>query len=262
MAGLLSEDYRRVLELTTAVLDSGETRLPWRLLADELRKAIPVEHTVLFWSQGWVDAAPQDFPLPYPRQTATSLQPAQDEALAFHPLLHPQRTAADRVPRFLDCLPDVGHWPDEQTHDLVCAELSRGPQLALPLPAPPGESHAILLARDGAAFSERERDLAGVLLPPLAAIVNQQRELLRRRDLDPALSETCAFENEHRLTARELAVLTLLGDTLTAAAIARRLGISPRTVHKHLESIYRKLGTRDRLATILRAQRAGLLPGR
>ncbi|MGW3069074.1 response regulator transcription factor [Streptomyces sp. NPDC001130] len=40
----------------------------------------------------------------------------------------------------------------------------------------------------------------------------------------------------------------------------RRLGISVRTVHKHVENIYRKLGTRDRLGTVLRAQRLGLVP--
>ena len=64
---------------------------------------------------------------------------------------------------------------------------------------------------------------------------------------------------ETRLTGRELVVLGLLGDGLTAAVIGRRLGISTRTVHKHLEHVYSKLGTGDRLTTVLRAQRSGLL---
>jgi len=64
------------------------------------------------------------------------------------------------------------------------------------------------------------------------------------------------------LTARELAVLSLLPGGGTAAAMARHLEISPRTVHKHLEHLYRKLGTRDRLATVLRGQQMGLLPPR
>lgn len=42
--------------------------------------------------------------------------------------------------------------------------------------------------------------------------------------------------------------------------MARRLGISARTVHKHLQNLYRKLGTADRLGAVLRAQQAGLLP--
>ncbi|OJF12874.1 helix-turn-helix transcriptional regulator [Couchioplanes caeruleus] len=63
-----------------------------------------------------------------------------------------------------------------------------------------------------------------------------------------------------RLTPRELDVLALLAESLTAAAIGRRLGISAGTVHKHLSALYRKLGTGDRLATVLRARALGLLP--
>jgi DNA-binding CsgD family transcriptional regulator len=64
----------------------------------------------------------------------------------------------------------------------------------------------------------------------------------------------------HRLTQRELTVLAVLAEGLTADAIARRLEISPRTVHRHLQHLYRKLGTTDRLATVLRAKSLGLLP--
>ena len=65
---------------------------------------------------------------------------------------------------------------------------------------------------------------------------------------------------EARLTGRELTVPSLLADGLTAATIGRRLVISPRTVHEHLEHVYAELGTADRLTTVLRARSAGLLP--
>jgi DNA-binding CsgD family transcriptional regulator len=61
------------------------------------------------------------------------------------------------------------------------------------------------------------------------------------------------------LTQRERQILVLLGEGLTAQAIARRLTLSPRTVAKHQERMYRKLGTSDRLTTVLQAQRLGLL---
>jgi DNA-binding CsgD family transcriptional regulator len=61
------------------------------------------------------------------------------------------------------------------------------------------------------------------------------------------------------LTPRELVVLSLLAEGLTAAAIARRLRISPHTVTKHQENLYRKLKTSDRLMAVLIAQRQGLL---
>jgi ATP/maltotriose-dependent transcriptional regulator MalT len=62
------------------------------------------------------------------------------------------------------------------------------------------------------------------------------------------------------LTPRELTVLGLAAESLTAEAIARRLGIATGTVTKHLENSYRKLGTGDRLTSVLRAQALGLLP--
>ena len=65
---------------------------------------------------------------------------------------------------------------------------------------------------------------------------------------------------EVRLTPRQLVVLTLLADGLTATAIGHRLLITERTVHKHLERIYAKLGVTDRLGAVMRAQRIGLLP--
>jgi DNA-binding NarL/FixJ family response regulator len=61
------------------------------------------------------------------------------------------------------------------------------------------------------------------------------------------------------LTQRELDVLGLLAEGLTAVAIAHRLGVSPRTVHKHLQHIYSKLDASDRLTAVLRARRDGLL---
>lgn len=63
-----------------------------------------------------------------------------------------------------------------------------------------------------------------------------------------------------RLTPREQEILVLLAEGLTARAMARRLGLSPRTVNKHQENLYRKLGTSDRLSTVLSGQRLGLTP--
>lgn len=61
------------------------------------------------------------------------------------------------------------------------------------------------------------------------------------------------------LTRREQQILVLLSEGLTAQAIGRRLDLSPRTVAKYQQRIYRKFGTSDRLTTVLRAQRLGLL---
>lgn len=64
------------------------------------------------------------------------------------------------------------------------------------------------------------------------------------------------------LSAREREVLRLLAEGLLARSIAQRLDVSERTVHKHLGSVYRKLGVHDRLLAVARGRELGLLPGR
>ena len=54
-------------------------------------------------------------------------------------------------------------------------------------------------------------------------------------------------------------MLALLADGLSPHEIGQRLGISPRTATKHQENLQRKLRTRDRINTVLRAQQMGLV---
>ena len=68
-----------------------------------------------------------------------------------------------------------------------------------------------------------------------------------------------AATERHVLTDREVQVLSLAADGLTAGAIGRVLGISSRTVSKHLDHAYGKLGSRGRLLAVRRAEMLGLL---
>jgi DNA-binding NarL/FixJ family response regulator len=61
------------------------------------------------------------------------------------------------------------------------------------------------------------------------------------------------------LTDRELEVLVVAGEGLTAREIGDRLGVRERTVTTHLTRIYRKLGTRSRVGAIAAATHAGFL---
>lgn len=51
----------------------------------------------------------------------------------------------------------------------------------------------------------------------------------------PATVEASVQGSAHGITLREMAILSLLSQGLTADGLAGRLGISPRTVGKHLE---------------------------
>ena len=120
-------------------------------------------------------------------------------------------------------------------------------ELVVPLAVGVDRLTAWLLGRAGRDFSPEEVDLVTLLVPGLR----------RRLECVAALSP---HNDLGVLTARELRVLELVGLGLTSRAVARRLDISERTVQKHLEHVYVKLGCRDRVSAVLRVRDAGLLP--
>jgi len=74
-----------------------------------------------------------------------------------------------------------------------------------------------------------------------------------------ALAEDRDRVFEEALTHRELEVLELLAEGLPNKAIADRLRISDQTVKFHIASIMGKLGASNRVETVRRAVRRGLL---
>ena len=62
-----------------------------------------------------------------------------------------------------------------------------------------------------------------------------------------------------RLTPRELQVLGLIADGLSAPQIAARLIVAVPTVKSHQARLYEKLGVSDRAAAVAQGMRRGLL---
>jgi len=77
-------------------------------------------------------------------------------------------------------------------------------------------------------------------------ILNTLQNRLPKRDID------------NLLTARELEILTLLGDGLVKKQIAAQLGIGYTTVDTHVAHIYEKLEVRNAPSAINKAHRLGL----
>ena len=77
-------------------------------------------------------------------------------------------------------------------------------------------------------------------------IARRQRELLIL--LEEKSEEGTASLDHYQLTPRELDVLLWVAKGKTNRDIAEILGMSPRTVNKHLEHIYVKLGVETRSA--------------
>jgi DNA-binding CsgD family transcriptional regulator len=116
-----------------------------------------------------------------------------------------------------------------------------------------GLSHlAIVVGRSGRGdYSNEDMAVARRVQPLLVAVHRQLGSI------GPAVPE-------HRLrdlglSGRELAVLQLLATGRTAGAIGWALGCSPRTVQKHVEHLYRKLGVKDRVNAVRIGREAGLI---
>ena len=92
---------------------------------------------------------------------------------------------------------------------------------------------------------------------PLAALVARR---LRERGVTVSRGRRpSTLANPAELTAREVEVLTLLGDGLRNAEIAERLFLSPRTVDHHVSAILRKLQAKSRGEAVAEAGRLDLL---
>lgn len=81
-------------------------------------------------------------------------------------------------------------------------------------------------------------------------------EFARRRPAAPAPAETA-----EGLTARETEIVRLLAGGLSNAEIAAELVVEVSTVKSHLGRAMAKIGTRDRVQTVVWAHRHGVTPG-
>jgi DNA-binding CsgD family transcriptional regulator len=110
--------------------------------------------------------------------------------------------------------------------------------------------------RAGSDFDEAAVGVAKQLQPMLILL----DRIYALRQLPP-VSEDQRIDAQQRtrITSRELEVLIRLAEGLTAQQIATILRISLRTVRKHLENVYVKLGCQDRMAAVDAARRLGLV---
>jgi DNA-binding NarL/FixJ family response regulator len=152
-------------------------------------------------------------------------------------------------------------WRRSPARDVLVEMTGADQMVSVALRGGPTEVCSLAFARAGRDFDDRELDLLVSVQPFLQAVERHVQQLGRwRQDMGSTRDEAVAGARDAGLTGRELSVLVLLGQGCSAAGIARRLGCSPRTVQKHVGSIYRKLGVADRLTAVLEAQRRGLLP--
>ena len=114
---------------------------------------------------------------------------------------------------------------------------------------------SMVLNRRKLDFSERDRERLELLRPHLAFLYDHACRGAAHATAGPPappLMPPLRDPAPSGLTARECDVLQWLACGKTDADIAALLSISPRTVHKHLEHIYVKLGVETRTAAVMR----------
>lgn len=122
-------------------------------------------------------------------------------------------------------------------------------------PSGRARSRLLVLSRRGG-FTPEAKSLLAEAAAPLSFLLPQAADACQRsRQANNAADAASALN----LTPREVEVLRLLADGLLARTIATRLGLSPRTVHKHLSNVYTKLGVHDRLVAVSIAREHGLI---
>lgn len=251
-------DYRKILDITVAILDSRAADAAWALFVGQVMDAVSGEVGWMYtdvdfernagracaWSPGTVGGLPLE-----------SLRRAH---MPDHPLARHLAATRDPAPVTVHDVISDREWRNSPARSSLLNTFGVTRQLALVVPTSTRTWRTCLISRSGSDFTDANREFARRIQPVVSRLDRHLRELDRLRELERAQSVAAA---EIGLTPRELTVLALLAEGLTADALAHRLGISVRTAVKHLEHIYRKFGTTDRLSTVLLAQQLRLVPG-
>jgi len=191
-------------------------------------------------------------------------------AVAFRPYRAELDQAVDGVGRLLDEHPlyrwytSQPDWSPVRISDVIPWERFRRTRLLTEVLAPVGASHMMVImlvppssgqfvyfgtTRADPDFTDDDLQLCRSLQPCLIALYTALT----------IAEQTSPRRKTMILTRREHAVLGYLADGLTAEAIARRMSTRPATVRKHLQNLYAKLGTSDRLGAVIRGRDLGLL---
>lgn len=243
-------DDARLLELVGDVcglLDIEELRFG---LLDALHRAIPSDYVSL----NDIGPGPRDIvAMMRPDGTAEMFERWARHAHENPLLRYYQSTLNGQAMRFSDVC------TTEELHALGLYREVYGPmgveyQMAFTLPAAPDRVLAIALSRGDRDYSDGERDLADrarrfLIQAYLNAIAYQAA-----RDGAPHSADTPLLESlvAAGLTPREAQTLRLVALGRSNHHVAEALGISHRTVGKHLERGFRKLGVSDRSSAAAR----------
>ena len=174
--------------------------------------------------------------------------------LANARMAHASRTALDATGRYLVSTDASGRllWStpraEQLLHELMPAGQGFTPEFAAKLASLRGDQQTQVLALGGRRFEFS-----------FVSSTGPDEYLYRLREVaDPEavqLAQTLQLQQALALTAREAEVLLWISRGKANRDISEILSISPRTVNKHLEQVFEKLGVENRASAAARAVR-------
>ncbi|MDB5325352.1 MAG: response regulator receiver protein [Phycisphaerales bacterium] len=258
MARLSERDYLAVLGAVRRLNDEPDPQCLPRLMLDVVRRLVRAE------SVTFNEINPEDA-----RQSCFSDTPDLDTVmgtlgdpwsrhLGEHPLIVRSEALRARgrtlgVSKISDFLTRRELKASGLYHS-VYRHLDTEFQMAVTVVADPGKTVGIALNRKLRDFSERDREVLQLLEPHLRTCYASAMQRLRfHRLFDAAHDDEAVDDLQHLgLTRREAQTLLCIVQGKTNEQIAVELSASPRTIHKHVEHVFRKFRVSSRAAAVMK----------
>jgi DNA-binding CsgD family transcriptional regulator len=170
-----------------------------------------------------------------------------DRFFNAHPLVRYHSTHPGGGAARISDLPTGHPFPESALYNEYYRRIGIDHVVALPLMVDRHLLVSFVLNRKQRDFSNRERAFLNLVREPLSALY---RNLVARNRASGGFANL-------PITVRERDVLSWLAAGKTDREISAILGMSPRTVQKHLQHIYEKLGVETRIAAVMRAMEMG-----
>jgi DNA-binding CsgD family transcriptional regulator len=233
---------RRILAVVDLLIQAVDEDALLPALLPALLGTIPADSVV------WTTRPGPPPPLSYPASLLTADDHAVVDRYRMADPLVRHTTRGPGFPLRRSDLQSLAEWHNLPTYTDVCRRVGGEFQLAMEIPAGSAaqgrRSVCIALNRSSRDFSDDDLAAAVLLRSWLT------HALIRLAPESPVLPTPglgVPGTGTATATPREAAVLDLLVLGLTDQQISRRLGISPRTVDKHLEHAYAKFAVHGRV---------------
>jgi DNA-binding CsgD family transcriptional regulator len=241
MLSIPPPSLKKALDFMLDVTAIGEPEELVRTVVERLPRLVPSELTTLSICD--LDAGTRRV-IGWPRDAISAGDQATFNRLIHtHPLVRYHSThERGGAQRISDCS-DAAAFRDGPLFADYYRRIGIDHVVAVPVVATRALVLSYVLNRAGRDFDERECRLLDAMRPGLANLYRFT-----------SWSTPAAGDATGRLTAREQEVLQCVSSGQSDKRVAAALGMSVRTVQKHLENIYLKLGVSNRTAAVVRME--------